>query len=200
MSITQKYHRAIHSQSLKSAARKGDEGEASLDTDTLAAMGFADRDLSRGYDGRGNSFRPAPLEVALERLFAGDGRQATVIVKVLAEMVWSKAEKERMKPKLSRSAAFDLACKCLAYHRNKACVACGGHGTAVFPGTNVLGYQACGECRDARSGESTGQRVFEKDFHQEHQSIARWLVTEIEREAGRAAPVAMRYLADKMEF
>jgi hypothetical protein len=99
-----------------------------------------------------------------------------------------------MRIKISRPVAHDMACACLAWHRNGRCTACGGHGLTLIPGTKTHSEHECQPCR------GSGKVLFDQQFRQDHQQLARWLVSEMERAAGRAGPIAMRSLADDMEL
>jgi hypothetical protein len=191
-SITARYHSAVHAKSLRPDAVKGYEGRSYTDTDVLGAMGLADRHLTEGRNGQGDPVKLAPLAVPLERLFAGDSRAATEIVAKLAEMAWYQGR--NMDIRISRPLAYDIACACLAWHRNGTCRACGGHGFDLIPGVPSLSAHQCQTCR------GSGKILFDAQFHADLAPLARWLVTEMEREAGRAGQAAMRTLADRMEL
>jgi hypothetical protein len=187
MSIADRYATAIRSSCLTVQERT-----TFSDTDVLASMACADRALTRGRDFRGRSIPPAPLAVALERLFLGDNRQAKGIVALLEEMAWKRAR--TMRVKLPLADARSMAQKCLAWHRDSKCKPCGGHGVLVIQGTKTLGHQKCNVCR----GEGTVP--FEKQFPFERRELARWLVAEMEREQGKAGPEAMKWIAPMLEF
>lgn len=146
------------------------------DTDVLGGMGLAGKDH--------------PLAVALQRLFAGDNGAASEVVVVLAEMVRNKANSLRIKMAETQSA--DMARACLAWHRDGACKPCGGHGVTVITGTKILGAQQCKRCR------GTGKRPFEREFHESFRDLARWLVSEMEREQAKAGPAAMAKIAPRL--
>ena len=187
MKIQDRYSTAVHSSSLKSRA-----DTSMSDTDVLGAMGIADRDLERGFTSDGTAVRPAPLAVSLERLFAGDNTAAHGIVRTLAAMAFDYSY--RVKVKLSRVVAHDMACACLAWHRNGTCRPCGGHGLTLIPGSKTHSGHECQACR------GTGKVLFDRQFRQEHQIVARWLIAEMERESGRAGPQAMRLLAPTLDL
>lgn len=128
-----------------------------------------------------------PLAIALLRLFMGDNSGVETIVAVLADMTWKKAR--HFHARLSRADAELVAQACLAWHRDGACKHCGGHGFRRIPGTTTLGTQPCPQC----AGE--GRVPLERQFStQAAKDLARWLVSELERETGRAAAVASRRL------
>ena len=191
--ITDRYATAVHSSNLKvtKEAHKAD-ARSSDDVEILGAMGLADRDLTRGYMTDGTPVKPAPLAVSLERLFVGDNTAAHAIVRTLAQMAFGYSR--RIRVKLQRPTAHDMACACLAWHRNGTCRACGGHGQTLIPGSKTHSGHECQVCR------GTGKVLFDTQFRHEHRPIARWLVDEMEKEMSRAAPQAMRLLADSMNL
>lgn len=181
MSIQDHYASAVHATSLRPSGVKGQhEGRHTSNTDVLGAYSWASREV--------------PLAVDLERLFAGDTRAAHGIVRTLTEMLWSKADNLRVKPKLGRSDAHTMACCCLAWHRNGTCTACGGHGYDRIPGTNRLSEHECQACR------GTGRMEFDRQFIEPHRELARWLLVEMTRESGRAGPAAMAALSSKLNL
>lgn len=187
MRITDRYASAVRSSCLTV-----DERTTYSDTDVLGSMACADRALTRGVDFSGRSIPPAPLAVALERLFLGDNRQAKVIVGVLEQLAWKRAR--TMRVKLPIGDARDMAQKCLTWHRDSKCKPCGGHGVLVMPGTKTLGGQKCSVCK----GE--GVVPFEKQFPYERRELARWMVAEMEREQAKAGPEALKWIAPKLDF
>jgi hypothetical protein len=192
--ISDQYARAVHSSNLKVSREADKTGQTMVeDTDTLSAMGWADRDLTRGHTTRGDPVRPAPLAVSLERLLAGDTNSAHDIVRTLAEMVWRHGRDVRIK--VGRAQAVDIARSCLAWFRNGTCKACGGHGYDLIPGVPSLSSHECPTC--AGTGKIRLADAFPRPDNLE---LARWLTDEIERETGRAAPRAMALLAEKMEL
>jgi len=192
--ITDRYATAVHSSNLKhtSELNKREEQGQSGDTDILGAMGIADKRLSSGKNERGEDCSKHPLAVPLERMFAGDNRAAHDIVRILAELVFTQSWKLRVK--IGRVTAHDMACACLAWHRNGTCRACGGHGKTLIPGSKSFSDHDCQVCR------GTGKVAFKSQFKQEHRELADWLVAEMEREAGRAGPAAMKALSAGMEM
>lgn len=190
--ITDRYTTAVHSRNLSV-----DEKTRMSDTDVLAAMGWADRTLTDGKDRQGRHHVEAPLAVPLQRLFSGDNRAAHDIVRTLADMAWRQAR--GMKVKLNRPQAHDLACQCLAWHRNGTCTNCGGLGYDKIPGTTTLSSHECGVCR------ASGKIPFEdaidpKGTNDGLRELGRWLLNQMERDMGRAGPLAMAALAERMEL
>lgn len=202
--VVEKYTKAVHAPSLRPTSHKGDEGSSTTHCDVLGAYGLADMRLTEGWvrtgeHGEGYRIMQAPLAVPLARLFAGDRRAAHDIVRKLAEMAWGKARALRLKPHMGRAEAHDVACSCLAWHMNGTCRACGGHGYSKIPGTPQLSERECEDCG------GTGKIPFEDAIdptkrNEGLREVARWLVTEMEREAGNAGPAAMRSLADRMSL
>jgi hypothetical protein len=167
----------------------------------VGAMGLADRRLTDGWvptgPGEGYTIPRAPLAVALTRLFSGDGGAAHYLVGLMAEMVFERSWKVRVK--ISRPKAHDLACSVLAFHRNGTCRACGGHGYQLIPGAPSLSERECDQCK------GTGKLRLEKIVsdggkHPEMAEMARWLLSEIEREASRAGPEALKALAPRLNL
>lgn len=171
--ITDRYASAVNSRSLTVEPRT-----RMSDTDVLGAYGLASR--------------VTPLGVALERFFAGDGREAANIVTELSQAAHRHSFK--LDCRISRVECDDMAKACLAWHRNGTCRACGGHGYLISPGTPTLSERECPACNN------TGRRPLEQEFGLEHRELARWMVAELARETGRAGPEAMRALAPKLEL
>jgi hypothetical protein len=192
--IDERYRSAVNTSSLASDPRS-----FRSPSDVLGAYGLADKHLTEGWvptgpGGQGYDIREAPLAVPLARLLAGDSKVARDLVQILAGMVWSRAEFDRIKPKLTRPAAHDLACACLAWHRSGTCRKCGGHGYAIIPGTKTLSERECDHCR------GVGKIPFEAKFIEPHQTMAKWLVGEMERAMGRAGQAAMAAIAPRLEM
>lgn len=185
MIITDRYASAIRSNRLTV-----DEKTTMSDTDVLGAMGLADRELTTGKDSQGNPVHPAPLAVALERLFAGDNSASRAIVEILTRKAWERAKASRIR--LRRTEAADMAKACLAWHRDGTCKPCGGHGTLLIPGSKTLGTKRCKQCKGA------GVLPFESQFDLELVPIAAWLVAEMQRDMSRAGPAAMRKIAPSL--
>lgn len=191
--IKARYARAVNSGNLlvRSAKHTADEANTVLgDPEVLGAYGLADRNLTRGHDGQGRSFTPAPLAVSLERLFSGDHRAAHAIVRILAGEAFKEARRHRIQ--LSQVQAHDMGCAVLAWFQNGTCQPCGGRGFPLIPDSPVQSAHECEHC----GGE--GKIPFRKQFRQEWKDLADWLKDQMERESGRAAPAAMKTLADRM--
>ena len=169
MKLQDRYASAIRAPSLKHDPRS-----VRGNTDVLGAYGLASKER--------------PLAVALERLLAGDNRQAHEVVQLLAAMVWAKADSQRVKPKLFRTDAHDVACACLAWYRNGVCKPCGGHGETLIPGTTVLSGHKCQSCK------GTGKVPFDQQFKPEWRELAAWLQAEMQRSLASAGPAAMARL------
>lgn len=181
--ITDRYASAVRSSNLKSAPET-----YMSDTDTLGAYGIADRRLSAGI----GQFGRHPLAVPLERLLTGDKTAARHITRVLEAMIRKKAP--RMRVKVTQSQAWDMARATLAWYRSSACRVCGGHGYDIIPGTTTLSERACTEC------DGTGKIQLAREFRDEVRLLIVWVMSEVEREAGRAGPEAMRALAPRLEL
>lgn len=187
MIITDRYASAIRSSRLTVEAKTN-----MSDTDVLGAMGLADRELTTGKDSQGNSVYPAPLAVALERLFSGDNSASLAVVKILSRKAWERAKASRIR--LRRDEATEMAKACLAWHRDGTCKPCGGHGTLLIPGSTTLGTTRCKKCKGA------GVIPFESQFELELVPIADWLVAEMQRDMSRAGPAAMRKIAPILDL
>jgi hypothetical protein len=189
--IQNRYASAVHSSNLAV------DGKTYMsDSDTLGAMGLADKALTEGrriiapdtYE----PVRPAPLAVSLERLFSGDNRAAYDIVRTLAEMAHEHSFK--IDCRIKRVQCVDLARACLAWHRDGTCKPCEGRGYQLIPGTKTLSERECPECRGSRKMQ------FERQFRPEWRELARWMVSEMTRASGYAGPAAMRALAPQLEL
>lgn len=196
--IDERYRTAINASNLGS-----DERTFRSSSDVVGAMAVADRRLTDGWvttgPGEGYSIKESPLSVPLARLLAGDQRAAIHIVNMLAKMVWSHAESERVKPKINRMVAYDLAAACLAWHQHGTCKVCGGHGYDLIAGTKTLSERECHPCR------GTGKILFDERVdpdrrHPERRQMGRWLLVEMERALGRAGPEAMKAIAPRMDL
>jgi hypothetical protein len=162
-------------------------------SDVVAAMGIADRELTKGVTSAGDPVKPAPLAVALERLLTGgDNRAAHSIVRTLADMAWREARAQKVK--LTHADATEMARAVLAWYRHGVCRPCGGHGFELIPGTRTHGDSKCRHCK------GSGKRPLLKEFRVPQRPIVAWLEAEISREAGRAGPRAMVHLAGRMEL
>ena len=194
-SIINRYASAVHSSNLKhtSELNKLEEQSQSSDADVLGAMGIADRRLSEGLDHTGKStFDKHPLSVPLERLFAGDSSVGHDIVRLLVDPIMGKANAMRIS--LTPVQAKDMARITLGWYRDSACKVCGGHGFKIIPGTKTLGDSKCQPC------EGTGKIPLERGFRHNQRELVRWVMTQLEREAGQAGPAAMKALSSKMDL
>ena len=171
--ILDRYASAVHSSNLTS-----DPKSVYSDSDVLGAAGLA--------------AKSRPLALALTRLFMGDNHASGQIVDILGEMAWGKAHS--MNVKLTRVQSWDMGKAVLAWHRDGACKPCGGHGYQIIPGTRAIGDSECPKCR------GTGKIPYEKQFKHEWRELARWLLSEVEREQGRAGQAAMAMLAPRLEI
>jgi hypothetical protein len=194
--IQDRYATAVHSSDL------GVDGKTTMsDSDTLGAYGIAGRVLEEGMTRDGTPITPSPLAVPLERLFAGDNNSVYDIVRQLAEM--AHGHSFRLKVKISRTQARDIAEACLAWHRNGTCRTCEGRGYALITGTKSLSER---ECQDCCAGHiparwrTPGKLPFERQFRPEWRDLARWLVSQMEAAAGRAGPEAMKALAPRLDL
>jgi hypothetical protein len=178
MRITDRYASAIRSSNLKH-----DERSTHSDTDVIGAFGLADKWLSKYGD---------TLSVPLTRLFMGDNGAAAQIIEVLAGMARGKAP--ALHTDITKAQADDMARACLAWHRDSTCKACGGHGQFVIKGSTTIGGAICKTCK------GTGKILFEKQFRHEWRDLARWLVSEMEREQGKSGPAAMEALGRQLDF
>lgn len=173
MRFDDRYSTAVRASNLKSDART-----THAPSDVIAAAGMAGKTEA--------------LSMALLRLFVGDNRASVEIVAIMSERAWGKAQ--AIGVKLKRHQAEDMARMVLAWHRDGVCKACHGHGYELIDGAPSLSGQQCKACR------GTGKVLFAPQFRRDHVEVAEWLCAEIERESGRAAPLAMRALADQMDF
>lgn len=183
MKIQDRYASAVRSSNLASTPET-----YMSDTDTLGAYGIADRRLSAGI----GQFDRHPLAVPLERLLTGDNTAARQITRILEDMIRTKAP--RLRVKVTQAQAWDMARATLAWYRQNACRVCGGHGYEVIPGTTTLGERACVPCC------GTGKIQLELEFHRDVRSLVAWVMAEVEREAGRAGPEAMKAIAPRLEL
>lgn len=170
--ILDRYASAVHSSNLSSKA-----ATVYSDSDVLGAAGLA---------GKQN-----PLAMALTRLFSGDNHAVYDLVRIMSERAWGKAH--TMHIKLKRTQADDMARAVLAWYRDGRCRACDGHGFRLIPNTRTLGESACPKCR------GSCRIPFDPQFSLERLPVARWLLTEVEREIGKAGPAAMAKLADRLD-
>lgn len=172
MKIVDRYASAIRASNLKH-----DERTRHSATDVLGAFGLADKkETEEGHD----------LAIPLTRLFTGDKAASNQIIGILADMARGKAP--MLRTDITQLQAEDMARACIAWHRNNACKACGGHGQLLIKGSTTIGGAICKVCK------GSGKIPFEKQFRHNWRELARWLVAEMEREQGRAGPAAMRAL------
>lgn len=185
--IDQRYSSAIRSRDLGV-----DPKTVRSDSDVLGATALADRTLSRGHDGRGNSVRPDSLAVPLTRLLAGDNHAAREI----AERLGKRAHRHShvIGVHITRPDCNDMAKACLAWFRHGTCKLCGGHGKLLIPGTKTLGDKDCDACH------GMGKMPFRSAFRKEWRPLADWLVSQMERALGRAGPQAMAHLAPRFSL
>jgi hypothetical protein len=183
MKILDRYASAVHSSNLKSRPET-----TMSDTDVLGAFGIADRRLSSGED----HFSKHPLAVPLERLFAGDGAAAGVIVQILGGIIRSKAKALRIDMTVLQ--ASDMARVALGWFRNPSCKVCGGHGFKVIANTKTLGDSKCRPCN------GSGKVQLELAFRVEQRELVRWTMAQMEREANMAGPAAMKALAPFLDL
>lgn len=157
-------------------------------------MGIAEwyaSDVAAGTQGdvvgaAGFAGRHRPLAMALLRLFVGDNGSVNGIVRLMAQMLVSKAWS--LQTLLPVTEAEDIASAVLAWHRDGVCKPCGGHGYLKIEGSPALSEHACRNCRGTR------KVPFEREFKAHQVDLARWLVAEIEREQTIAGREAMRRL------
>jgi hypothetical protein len=108
--LDERYRAAVHSGNMTS-----DPNTTRSDSDVVGAFGIADRHLTRGSDARGNHFPPAPLAVALARLFAGDNTAGHAIVETMAANLWRQARRQDVK--MARVQSEDISRAVLALRR-----------------------------------------------------------------------------------
>jgi hypothetical protein len=162
-----------YASAIRSSCLTVDERTRMSDSDVLGAAGLA--------------AKSHPLALALLRLFMGDNFASVRVTEILAEMAWAKAR--YFKARVSRGDSELIAQACLAWHRDGTCKHCGGHGLLTIPGTKTLGHRSCQPCA------GTGMLPFERQFSvAEVRELARWLVSELDREHGRATQAASRCL------
>jgi len=194
--IQDRYASAVHSSNL------GVDAKTHMsDSDTLGAYGIADRVLEDGVTSTGEPVTPSPLAVPLERLFAGDNNAVYDIVRQLAETAYEHSFRLRLK--IGRTEARDIAEACLAWHRSGTCQSCEGRGYTLIPGTKTLSENECQDCCASyipARWRTPGKLPFERQFRPEWRELARWLVSQMETAAGRAGPEAMRALAPRLDL
>lgn len=148
-------------------------------------------DVSAGTQGdsvgaAGFAGKTRPLAIALLRLFVGDNGSAADLVRLMAEMVVSKAYRAGII--MPPTTGEDIAKAVLAWHRDGVCRPCGGHGFMKLDGSPGLSDQTCRHCH------GTKKVPFDRQFSAANIYFARWLVVEVEREQALAGPEAMRRL------
>ena len=181
MKITDRYASAVRSSNLKSV-----ETTVKSDADVLGAFGLAGKaKLANGRPG-------APLAVALTRLFTGDNHSVREIVDSLSRMVWQRAKDQDVK--LRRIDAVRMAQCVLAWHRNGVCRHCNGLGFQLIVGAPSLSENKCTKCR------GLCKRPFDDEFPLMTLDLARWLLSQLEREMGKAGPAAMAALAPRVDL
>lgn len=183
MLIQDRYASAIRSSNLRTKS-----GTTMSDIDVLGSYGIADRRLSSGED----HFSRHPLAVPLERMFLGDGSAAAEVINHLTSSIRGKAQALRIR--MTELQAADMARVALAWFRQPSCRACGGHGFKIIPGTKTLGDSRCRPCN------GSGKVQLEQAFRVEQRELVRWVMACLEREAGMAAPAAMKALSSLMDF
>lgn len=183
MHIKERYSSAIRSSNLRTRYETN-----MSDTDTLGAYAVADRRLSSGED----HFSKHPLAVPLERMFLGDSSAATEVVGHLAISIRSKAQALRIR--MTELQASDMARVALGWFRQPSCRVCGGHGFKLIHGTKTLGDSRCRPCN------GSGKVQLEQAFRVEQRELVRWVMAQMEREAGMAGPAAMKALSPMMDL
>lgn len=196
MPIQDRYASSINSSNLRNGEVKGYEGQSTQDTTLLGAMGLAARALEEGRvvtgPGTFREVKPAPLSAPLARVLAGDHLAVRQVLETLGTMAFEQSWV--LKVKIDRVQALDMARACYAWYRHGTCKPCGGHGKTMIPGTKSLSDHDCQPCR------GTGKLAFEKAFRHEHRELARWVVAEFDRQAGRAFGIAAQKIAPSLEI
>lgn len=172
-------------------------------SDVVGAMGLADKHLTEGWvttgPGKGYDIKESPLSAPLQRLLSGDNRASHEIVRILAEMLWKRAEGQNTKPKIIRPIATDIARACLGWFRHGTCKACGGHGFEMIKNTPIKSACECQSCKG--KGKMPLERSLDPDHeHPEYRALGIWLASEMERALGRAGPAAMAAIAPKLDL
>ena len=183
------YSRAVRAKNLRSG---GDDSGRVQHSDTLMAAAWAAKPV-RAAQHPTKAREGNPLGVALLRLFVGGDREAKEVLRLLTEMLVSKAY--RAGDTLGPAAADLIAAAVLDWHRNSVCPECGGHGfqTAVgeLGGDSrvVMGDTPCPACH------GTAKRPFDALFPPDRLWLALWLRERIEAKQAAAGVEAMRVLA-----
>lgn len=185
--LPERYRSAVNTSHLRS-----DPDTTRSDSDVLGAYALADLHLSRGSDGQGNHYPPAPLAVALERLFGGDSRAMGAIVRIMSENVWRRSRRDNIR--MNHAQATRAAQMVIAWYRDSTCKPCNGRAYETILGSPTLSTRECPHCR------GTGKRPLISEFAPVHQDLVSWLASELEREMGKAAPVAMALIAPRFDL
>ena len=170
MKILDRYNTAIHASNLAS-----DPLTTWSDTDVIGAAGLA--------------ARHEPLGIELARMLAGGG--SGQVVAILTEEAHERSF--RVRERITRVQAEDIARAVLAWYRHGTCQPCGGIGFPRIKGTPSLGDE-CAHCG------GTGRIQFDSQFRQEWRQIARWLRDGIERTQANAGVIAMQKIAPKLDL
>ena len=173
MKILDRYSSAVRSSNLCS-----NPDTTYSDSDVLGAAGLAAKCNELG--------------IALMRLFSGDNHASSDIVRILSTKAIGKAY--RLGAEIARVEAEDLARSVLAWHRDGTCKPCGGHGQKLIPGTTTIGDDKCPACKGG------GRLLFDMHFSSGRLELAKWLVSELEREMSSAGPEAMKMLAPRLDL
>lgn len=171
--IQTRYGSAISSSNLRSCAET-----SSSDSDVLGAAGLA--------------AKHSPLAISLMRLFVGGDQHGTALVEHMTRMLVGKAY--RLKPPINEAGASIIARLVLDWHRDSACKKCGGHGFKLMTNAPSLSDKRCESC------DGSGKRSFDDLFHPDRVDLATWLLVEVERETAIAGPLAMQYLAPRLDL
>lgn len=191
ITIQQRYASAVHTSDLTV-----DPNTHRSSSDVLGAFGIAAKRLESGWvttgEGEGYSIPKSPLTMPLARLLAGDNNAAHEVVEKLGEGVFAQSWVVRVK--ITRGQAQDIAKACLAWHRDGTCKPCGGHGKTLIPGTKTLSDHRCEPCG------GVGRIPFETQFQEWKgwPDLARWAVGEMERALGKAGPMAMQAISERL--
>ena len=170
MKIIDRYSTAMHAGNLASKPET-----TWSDTDVLGAMGLA--------------ARHEPLGVAIARMLYGGG-QADVLAIMTAE---AYEQSFRLRCKITRVQAEDIATAVLSWYRHGTCQPCGGTGFARIKDTPSLGTE-CKHCAGTR------KMPFDRQFRHEWRGLAQWLHDEIGKTQNRAGQVAMQKIAPQLNL
>ncbi len=188
------YSRAVRAKNLRSG---GDDSGRVQHSDTLMAAAWVSKPVRASGDA--GKARPGnPLGVALMRMFVGGDQEAKAVLRLLTEMLISKAY--RAGDQLGPASADLIALLVLGWHRNSVCPECGGHGfqTAVGElGGNsrvVMGDTPCPACH------GTAKRPFDAMFPPDRLWLALWLREKVEAKQAAAHAEASKVLSGRMEL